>query len=268
MPAFAERLLLPLTVAAAVACGLFLAGLHVDSMALRLAGKPWIHLALLAWILARDDGARGNGAYARRVAAAIAVCMAADFILELRGAMFLVGTVVFLVAQLALASAFVLRTRTLQPLAALPVAAALGVAFAVISPGLGAMRIPVTAYMVAIGTMMWRAVACVTADVARAGATERLAMVGALVFGLSDTLIAIDRFHAPFAGARWAIILTYWAALVLLAASAVRSQGAPSRSLPRRSRRSAFSAPPALPRSLRAGSGAAARDRRSRLDRR
>jgi alkenylglycerophosphocholine/alkenylglycerophosphoethanolamine hydrolase len=225
VPALAERLLRPLAAAAVVACALFLAGLHVDAMALRLAGKPWIHLALLAWILAR-----GDGAYARRVAAAIAVCMAADFLLELRGSMFLVGMVVFLVAQLTLASAFLLRTRALQPLAALPVAAALGVAFAVISPGLGAMRVPVTAYMAAIGTMMWRAAACVTADVARAGATERLAMAGALVFGLSDTMIAIDRFHAPFAGARWMIILTYWAALVLLAASAVRRDTAPPRS--------------------------------------
>lgn len=225
MTVLAERSLRPLAAAAVVACLVFLAGLHFDSMAMRLPAKPWIHLALLAWILSRRPDE-----YAKRIAAGIAVCMVADAILELRGSMFLVGMVVFLVAQLTLASAFLLRTRALQPLAALPVGAALAAAFSVIAPGLGPMQVPVTAYMTAIGTMMWRAVACVTVDRAGGGAAERLAMAGALVFGLSDTMIALDRFHSPFAGARYAIILTYWAALALLAASAVRSGEAPARS--------------------------------------
>lgn len=212
----ARRSLRPLAVAAVLACGTFLAGLHFDSMALRLPAKPWIHAALVAWILAR-----GAGAYAQRIAAALAVCIVADAILELRGAMFLVGMLVFLAGQLTLASAFAMRTRSPQPLAALPVASALGGAFALIAPGLGGMLLPVTAYMAAIGTMMWRALAVVTVDPAGADRSAKLAAAGALVFGVSDTMIALDRFHAPFAGARYAIILTYWAALVLLAASAV-----------------------------------------------
>lgn len=214
----AERVLPWLVVVAAVACAVFLAGLHFDRMVLRLAGKPWIHLALVAWVLARPAGA-----YARRIAAAIAVCMVADAVLELRGAMFVVGMAIFLVGQLTLASAFVGRTRSPQLWAAAPVVAVLGTAFSGISAGLGPLRVPVTAYMLAIGTMMWRAAACVAVSPSRADASRWLALAGAAVFAASDTMIALDRFRAPLPGARYAIILTYWAALVLLAASAVRA---------------------------------------------
>jgi uncharacterized membrane protein YhhN len=51
--------------------------------------------------------------------------------------------------------------------------------------------------------------------------------VGAILFGLSDTLIAIDRFHAPLPGARYAIILLYWAGQAGIAASAVRRLDSP-----------------------------------------
>ena len=218
-----RRSLGPLAAATAVACPAFLYGLHVDALAIRVPAKPWIHLLLVGWILAAGTGDRGGAglAYARRVATAIAVCMVADVVLEFRGPMFLAGMGIFLAAQLTLASAFAMRTRSPQPLAAVTVTAALGAAFATISPGLGAMRLPVMAYMTAIGTMMWRALAGVTVDVRGCGASARLAAMGALVFGVSDTMIALDRFHAPFAGARYLIILTYWAALALLAGSAV-----------------------------------------------
>lgn len=94
------------------------------------------------------------------------------------------------------------------------------------------------AYMTAIGTMLWRAAAwlaagCATQGVATvspsggvdvAGAA-RLALIGAIVFAISDTVIALDRFHAPVPGARYFIIVTYWAALALIAASAVLYTG-------------------------------------------
>jgi uncharacterized membrane protein YhhN len=45
--------------------------------------------------------------------------------------------------------------------------------------------------------------------------------VGAVLFGLSDTLIAIDRFRTPFPGAPYAIIILYWAGQAGIAASAL-----------------------------------------------
>ena len=42
--------------------------------------------------------------------------------------------------------------------------------------------------------------------------------IGAILFGLSDTLIAFDRFHEPIAGVRYPIILLYWAGQLGIAA--------------------------------------------------
>ena len=219
----AARRLLPFLVAAASSAGVvFFVGLHVDSFAMRLPCKPWPHLALIAWVLSESIGA-----YARRIAAAIGVCMVADFLLEFRDTLFLHGMAVFLVAQLTLASAFVLRSRQWRPAMALPFAVWVGLLFAVVSPGLGSMRVPVALYTGAIGLMLWRAAACVAAPtVSRHGdASAWIALAGAVVFGASDSVIALDRFHAPIPAARFLVMITYWLALALLAASAVRARG-------------------------------------------
>jgi uncharacterized membrane protein YhhN len=69
--------------------------------------------------------------------------------------------------------------------------------------------------MLAIGTMMWRAAA-------RWGdhPAAKAAVIGAILFGLSDTLIAVDRFRTPLPRAPFAIILLYWAGQAGIAASA------------------------------------------------
>ncbi len=46
-------------------------------------------------------------------------------------------------------------------------------------------------------------------------------LAGAILFGFSDTLIGIHRFHQPLPGAAFAIILTYWMAQALFAATAI-----------------------------------------------
>jgi uncharacterized membrane protein YhhN len=51
-------------------------------------------------------------------------------------------------------------------------------------------------------------------------ARRALAAVGAILFGLSDTLIAIERFRTPLPGAPFAIIVLYWAGQAGIAASA------------------------------------------------
>ena len=75
--------------------------------------------------------------------------------------------------------------------------------------GLGDLRPAVVAYVVAICTMVWRA----AARVGRSGAPragEWAGLAGAIFFALSDTLIALDRFHGPVPYARVPIILLYW----------------------------------------------------------
>jgi uncharacterized membrane protein YhhN len=75
--------------------------------------------------------------------------------------------------------------------------------------------------MAAIGAMLWRAAARVGAR----GASRRAewsAIAGAILFAASDTLIALDRFRAEVPGARYAVILLYWAGQLGLALSARR----------------------------------------------
>lgn len=214
-----------------VASSAFVAGLAVDSFALRLAAKPWPAIAMMVWVVSR-----ARAAYARRVAAALALCAVADVLLEFRETLFVYGIAVFLAAQLTLAGAFTLHRRGGAPareaVVSLPFVAWLAYTFLRLSPGLGEMRLAVVAYMTAIGLMMWRAAAWFVEASSRGGveaAAARLAVAGAVVFGISDTTIAVDRFHAPIVGARYFIILTYWAALGMLAASAVRLEPHPPR---------------------------------------
>ncbi|MBK9520785.1 MAG: hypothetical protein IPO13_04025 [Rhodocyclaceae bacterium] len=46
-------------------------------------------------------------------------------------------------------------------------------------------------------------------------------LLGALLFGFSDSLIGINKFVTPLPGAAYPIILLYWAGQGLIAAAAV-----------------------------------------------
>jgi YhhN-like protein len=67
--------------------------------------------------------------------------------------------------------------------------------------------------------MLWRAAARVgsPADDPRAA---RLGLLGALLFAASDSLIALDRFHAPLGAAGHAILPLYWLGQLGIALSA------------------------------------------------
>lgn len=78
-------------------------------------------------------------------------------------------------------------------------------------PVLGRLRLPVTAYLGVISTMAAAAL-CV------AGAAPWLGL-GALLFVLSDALIAIDKFRRPVPFRGPAIWITYYAGQALIAAS-------------------------------------------------
>ncbi len=202
----ARRVLAALAVVAAI---LYLATLAVEAPALRLLSKPVPALALAALVL---SGRRDGDAAA--LAGGLILSALGDVLLEVPGH-FVAGLATFLCAHLAYTAAFVREERRLRIGRALPFSLWLLGAFVWIRPGLGEMTVPVVVYMLAIGTMMWRAAAR-WGD--HPGATAALA--GAVLFGLSDTLIAIDRFRVPLPGAPYAIILLYWAGQAGIAASA------------------------------------------------
>jgi alkenylglycerophosphocholine hydrolase len=178
----------------------YLAGLAWHLPLLCLVCKPIPVLVLAAWVF------QASGRAARAVGCGLLLSALGDVLLEGRG-LFLAGLGAFLLAHLAYTAAFLADERRLRLVRALPFLAWLGAAAALFWSGVGPLALPVAVYMTAIGAMMWRAFARV--DPGRAGALTGLA--GAVLFGLSDTLIALDRFRAPISGVRYAVILLYWA---------------------------------------------------------
>lgn len=193
-----------LSLLATVSALAYLAGLWRDWPALRLITKPIPILCLLLWVL---SGARDR--YARFIAAGLAFSMAGDVMLEFPR-LFVAGLGAFLCAHISYTGAFLADSRQLRPLRALPFVAWLGLVYTKLRPGLGDITVPVTVYVAAIGIMMWRAAARVGHS-GRSRRDEWLALLGAILFGMSDTLIGLDRFHAPIPGVRYPIILLYWA---------------------------------------------------------
>jgi alkenylglycerophosphocholine hydrolase len=208
-----------LVVLAVVSAAVYLLVPSFDGTFVHVVVKPIPVLALAAVV----RSVRGDG-YGAALTSGLLLSSVGDVLLEIPGR-FVFGLVAFLCAHIAYSIAFALDERRLRAERAIPFAIWLLAAFAYVRPGLGEMTVPAAAYMLAIGTMMWRAAAR-WGD--HPGATA--AVVGAILFGLSDTLIAIDRFRAPLPAAAFAIILLYWAGQAGIAASARRDEASyPSR---------------------------------------
>ena len=84
-------------------------------------------------------------------------------------------------------------------------------------PHLAQDRAPVAVYVTVIVVMGWRAAA--RAAGAAPMPSGELALAGALLFMISDGVLAVDRFARPFAAADGAVMTTYYAAQTLIALS-------------------------------------------------
>jgi uncharacterized membrane protein YhhN len=200
-----------LPAAALVAALVYFVGLAEDVEWLRLLTKPLPALLLAAWVTLRCRDLLG-----RLVAVGLALSAIADTLLEI--GLFLPGLAAFLLAHLCYVAAFVSSDARPAIARALPFAAFGVVAFGRLRPGLGAMALPVAVYVATICTMMWRAAARIGGPASAPAAWIGLA--GALAFGASDTVLAVNRFSAPVPGAGWPIMILYWLGQAGIAASA------------------------------------------------
>jgi uncharacterized membrane protein YhhN len=139
--------------------------------------------------------------------AALVFSLLGDVYLMLPANLFVAGLAAFLVGHLAYIDAFhaALTWRLVWSAIVLGVTAPVGLRIVGAAPGTP-LKVAVTAYMLVIGVMAGSAIA----------AGMPAAIVGALLFMLSDSMIAWNRFVAPFASARVAIIVTYHVGQVLL----------------------------------------------------
>jgi uncharacterized membrane protein YhhN len=97
-----------------------------------------------------------------------------------------------------------------------------------LAPGLGEMKGPVIAYMLLISFMVHRAISAFWSD-AFSPAQAWMLAVGAVLFWISDLILAIVRFRRPFRHHRLSLV-AYYAGQLLIALSA--SFFAPAIALP------------------------------------
>ena len=93
------------------------------------------------------------------------------------------------------------------------------VLISVLSPFLGPMKLPVRIYGIVISFMFMLAMHMLFIKQKKAG---RWMMWGALLFVISDSALAINKFYLPFEGAGLVIILTYGLAQLFIMEGGIR----------------------------------------------
>jgi uncharacterized membrane protein YhhN len=147
---------------------------------------PLVCMLAWLWMLPRDR-------FANTIMAGLAVSLVADLVMQWDKSLFLPGLLIFLAAQISYIVAFVGVTKRGSWVRLLPFAVWGIIALLILNPYLGDLRLPVAIYIVAIVSMMWRAAATVGAQ-GKTRDFELAALLGAISFGLSDTLLAFNRF--------------------------------------------------------------------------
>jgi alkenylglycerophosphocholine/alkenylglycerophosphoethanolamine hydrolase len=187
----------------------------LSELALLSKGIPVI--ALMLWLRQAP-----NGLYRRWISLGLLCSLIGDILLDWPGDLFVFGLGAFLLAHLAYLRAY-LSACTQPAWFALILALGTGGAMFTIlaSADLGPLLIPVACYALAISAMLWRALARL-GQPGFSSMSTRLAAGGAVLFVLSDSLIGINRFVAPFEAAPLAIMLSYWLGQWGIAASAFK----------------------------------------------
>ena len=175
----------------------------------------------LAFVVSPPSAGRdGKGStYRKWISRGLVFSSAGDAFLVWLESCFLPGTLMFGIAHVCYIKAF-----GLKPIGSRPLAVAFGVLsivlyFAAIH-GTGdslPMRVSLLCYVMLILTMVWRASATFGA---RSNARNSSRLVGAVVFAVSDFMVARDKFEGSFHMAPFWIMTTYYAAQYLIAASA------------------------------------------------
>jgi uncharacterized membrane protein YhhN len=156
--------------------------------------------------------------YKRWITAALGLSLIGDVLLMLPVDLFLLGLVVFLLAQVVYVAAFWLDSpRERGPnWAPVPYAVYGVIVYSLLLPGLNGMQIPVLVYVVVICLMGWLAF---RRWWMLRNTAALLATIGAVCFIFSDTSLAVNRFLQSFEAAPALVLTSYYIAQWLLARS-------------------------------------------------
>ena len=155
----------------------------------------------------------------RLAAIGLLVCSLADAVIEFS---FIGGLVTFLVAHLFYIAAFAGVEPRWRLARLAPVAVWAAIVLPALYAGAGTMRAPVLIYAAVIFVMIWRAAAAVLSISIRDPGV--IGLLGAILFGVSDTLLGVNRFVTPIPAADVIVVGSYWVAQALIAASFMRGR--------------------------------------------
>jgi len=155
--------------------------------------------------------------YRQLIVAGLICSLAGDVFLMLRRERFVAGLVSFLFAHLFYIAAFTTDgARVSSAWGAFTLALYGALMLRLLWPRLGKLKAPVVIYVAAILLMAWQALNRWTTTGDAGGA---LALAGALLFVVSDSALAWNRFRAEFKSAQALVLGTYFAAQWLIALS-------------------------------------------------
>jgi uncharacterized membrane protein YhhN len=171
---------------------------------------PVVFLAVRVW-------RQAPGMSERLVAVGLGFSAVGDILLDLNDRLFFAGLGAFLVGHLFFSAGFLPRMEvTSRKLAAALVLVLYGAALNALLFSKVGFSVPVALY----GTVL--TLMGILATVRRA--SPGWVMAGALIFVISDSLIAINRFVAPFGASKWAVMITYYIAQYFIAEGVLREQ--------------------------------------------
>lgn len=177
--------------------------------------KPLTTSLIIA--LAVFSGEPISDSYKAFVLVGLLFSLAGDVFLMLPSEQFVAGLGSFLIAHVFYILAFVTESEAAilwVPL--IPLLIFSGGMIAILWLHLGNMKGPVLAYMLVIVIMSWMAL---SRWMGTDNNSAALAGIGATLFLISDSLLALNRFRKPFAAAQFLVLSTYFAAQTLIALS-------------------------------------------------
>jgi uncharacterized membrane protein YhhN len=155
--------------------------------------------------------------YKFAIIAGLLFSLVGDIFLMLPMDLFIAGLISFLIAHLIYTYAFRSGRPWRFKFVAMLLFAIYGVIiYVILLPGLNGMAIPVAAYVVVILTMAWQAWDQWGQVRSR---WALLAFIGALLFVISDSILALNKFGEPFGAARALTLTTYYSAQWLISNS-------------------------------------------------
>lgn len=163
-------------------------------------------------------GGSGFSVYQVLIVGGLLFSLLGDIFLMLPDDRFLAGLVAFFIAHLFYIAGFLIDQGNVLWWIGLPVAGLAILAGLYLKNGFGELKIPASAYLVVISIMVWLAW---SRWLGEGGTGSLLAFCGAILFMISDLILAVNRFKVELKSARALDLLTYYTGQWFIALSVI-----------------------------------------------